>query len=353
MQQGGAARLAAGDCRASRAPAPSPPRRARPPRPPCAASQRRVQPGELALDIALGRPRSPSPISPGNDQVQVGQRIDQRLADAPVELRSAGEFRRDVVADDEAAAPLLDDEHRADDAFVLAQQEALRRQRKAPMQHRQHAVLAPHVVRPGGIGPNGGRRSTNSFVSNAVPVGPHPSPPPLAGEGVSSPSPAPPPPQAGEGWGGGELQQVSQVGLAAAELAHRQCALGAGQMRAQIGFEPARSRAARPAARRSARPLRATAPACPSPCPSPRQRGEGTPPKSSCHSSPSPRERGEGEGEGRRRGSFPQLDPGDGAFVDLVGAVDDAHHARARPGIGEAEILADAGRRHAPGSRGR
>src|SRR4029078_3927059 len=41
--------------------------------------------------------------------------------------------------------------------------------------------------------------------------------------------------------------------------------------------------------------------------------------------------------------SLPQLDAGDGALVDLVRAVDDAHDARAGPGVGEAEILADAG----------
>jgi hypothetical protein len=52
--------------------------------------------------------------------MEVGQCVDQRLADAPVEFRSAGEFKGNVIADDETAAPLLDDEDRADDAFVLA-----------------------------------------------------------------------------------------------------------------------------------------------------------------------------------------------------------------------------------------
>src|SRR5690349_14050180 len=41
--------------------------------------------------------------------------------------------------------------------------------------------------------------------------------------------------------------------------------------------------------------------------------------------------------------SFPELNAGHGALVDLVRAVDDAHDARARPGIGQPEILADAG----------
>ena len=54
---------------------------------------------------------------------------------------------------------------------------------------------------PGGIGPKGGRRSTNSLVA--------------------------------------EPQQVGEVGLAAEELAHRQRPLGAREMLAQIRFKPA------------------------------------------------------------------------------------------------------------------
>ena len=87
--------------------------------------------------------------------MQIGERVDERKADATVEFGTPGEFGRDVVADHKPAAPLLDDEHRADDAFVLAQQQALRRQRKAPVQHRQHAMLAAHVVRAGRDRPQG------------------------------------------------------------------------------------------------------------------------------------------------------------------------------------------------------
>ena len=52
--------------------------------------------------------------------VQIGERIDQRQADMPVEFGPGGEFGRDIVADHKAVAPLLDDEDGADDAFVLA-----------------------------------------------------------------------------------------------------------------------------------------------------------------------------------------------------------------------------------------
>ena len=55
---------------------------------------------------------------------------------------------------------------------------------------------------PGGIGPKGGRRRTNSFLA--------------------------------------EPQQIRQVRLAAAELPHAERPLRARQMRAQIRFEPAR-----------------------------------------------------------------------------------------------------------------
>ena len=96
--------------------------------------------------------------------MQIGQRIDQRLADAPVEVGPAGEFGRNVVADHKTVPPLLDDEHGADNALVLAQKQALRRQLKAAMQHRQHAVLAAHVVRPGRDRPQG-RPAQDEFVA--------------------------------------------------------------------------------------------------------------------------------------------------------------------------------------------
>ncbi len=105
----------------------------------------------------------------------------------------------DVVADHKAAAPFLDDEDRADDAFVLAQQEAARRRRIAPMQYRKNAVLAAHVVGARRDRAQG-RPAQNKFLV-------------------------------------AEAQQVGQIGLAAGELAHRQPPFGALQPRAQIRFE--------------------------------------------------------------------------------------------------------------------
>ena len=80
--------------------------------------------GELAFEITLGAPQIAEPDFGRRDQVEVGERVDEGKADAAVELRPCGEFGRDVVADHKAAPPFLDDEHRADDAFVLAQEKA-------------------------------------------------------------------------------------------------------------------------------------------------------------------------------------------------------------------------------------
>jgi len=134
--------------------------------------------------------------------VKLGQRVDQGKPDTPVELRPAGEFGRDVVADHKAVAPLLDDEHGTDDALILAQQQAARRRREAPVQYRQHAVLAAHVVGAGRDRPQG-RPAQHEF--------PRP-----------------------------KAKQIREVGLAAAELSHGQRSVGAFQMRAQVRFEPAR-----------------------------------------------------------------------------------------------------------------
>ena len=76
--------------------------------------------GQLPFEIAVHPPQPVEPDLGRIDPVQIGERIDQRKADAAVELGPAGELRGDVVADHKPAAPLLDDEDRADDALVLA-----------------------------------------------------------------------------------------------------------------------------------------------------------------------------------------------------------------------------------------
>jgi hypothetical protein len=73
-------------------------------------------PFEITLD-----PAEPVEANLGRiDEMKVGERVDQRKADAAVELRSLREFGRNVVADDKPAPAFLDDENRADDALVLA-----------------------------------------------------------------------------------------------------------------------------------------------------------------------------------------------------------------------------------------
>ena len=88
--------------------------------PPCAACHRRDPARKLAFEIALGAAEVVEADLDRWHEVQIGERINERLADAPVEFRPVGEFGRDVVADHKTASPLLNDKHRADDAFVLA-----------------------------------------------------------------------------------------------------------------------------------------------------------------------------------------------------------------------------------------
>src|SRR6266849_3157265 len=77
--------------------------------------------GELAFEIPFRAAEIVKPDIGRRNEVQIGQRIDQRETDATVELGPAGELIWDVVADHKAVPPFLDDEDRADDALVLAQ----------------------------------------------------------------------------------------------------------------------------------------------------------------------------------------------------------------------------------------
>jgi hypothetical protein len=75
---------------------------------------------ELPLDVTLTAAEVAQPDLGRRYHMQIGQRIDQRVADMPVERRPVSELRWDVVADHKTAPPLLDDEYRADDRFILA-----------------------------------------------------------------------------------------------------------------------------------------------------------------------------------------------------------------------------------------
>src|SRR5580692_5585456 len=134
--------------------------------------------------------------------MQIRERIDQGKANAAIQLGPAGEFSGDVVADHKAVPALLDDEDGADDALVLAQQQAAWGERIAPMQPREDAMLAAHVVRARCYRPQW-RPTQHEFA--------------LA-----------------------KAQQISEVCLAAAELPHRERSLGPRQICTQIGFEPGR-----------------------------------------------------------------------------------------------------------------
>src|SRR6266702_2112520 len=161
--------------------------------------------GKLALEIPRRAAEAVEPDLTRRDEMEVGQRVDQGLPDAPVERGPAREFGRDVVADHKPAAPLLDDEDRANDAFVLAQQQAARRWLIAPVEHRKDAMLPAHVVRPW-------RDRAQGWPSQ------HEFP-------------------------GAEAQKISQIGLAARKLAHRKRPFGARQIRAKIRLKPGRAEA--------------------------------------------------------------------------------------------------------------
>ena len=52
--------------------------------------------------------------------MQIGERIDEREPDTPVQLGPAGKFGGYVVADHKTVPALFDDKHRAENAFILA-----------------------------------------------------------------------------------------------------------------------------------------------------------------------------------------------------------------------------------------
>ena len=81
--------------------------------------------------------------------MEAGQAVDDHLTDTLGQSRVALELIGQVLADNEAVAPLHDHEISADDVVVGAQQIAARRQVEVLPQHRQHSVFAAHVVGAG------------------------------------------------------------------------------------------------------------------------------------------------------------------------------------------------------------
>ena len=156
--------------------------------------------GQLALDEALGPAQLAKAGRFGIDLVEIGEGVDHGLADAPGEVRIALEARRQIGADDDAAAALHDMERRADHPVVRAQHVAARRQRIDPPEPGQHPVLPGHVVGAGRDRPE--RRPAQDVL------------------------------------GLPKAQQVGEIGVAAAELADLQRPLRPGQLVAQPGREP-------------------------------------------------------------------------------------------------------------------
>ena len=77
------------------------------------------------------------------------QRLQQHLRQPRADLRPAGQFGRQVLADHQAG-PVLDDlELRADDRWVGAQEQPARHERQRIRQAAQDAELARHVVGAG------------------------------------------------------------------------------------------------------------------------------------------------------------------------------------------------------------
>jgi hypothetical protein len=82
--------------------------------------------------------------------VEIGQRVDKRLAGSPSCLRPPRKDFRLLVSDNEAVAALHQIESRTDDRGVLAEQNGRRGEGKDGLERGEPAVLARHVVGRGG-----------------------------------------------------------------------------------------------------------------------------------------------------------------------------------------------------------
>ena len=157
-------------------------------------------PVELPPRETLGAAQIAEADGGGVDGVQVGEDVDDRLADAPPQIGPVVEGGGQVAADDDAAAALQHVEVDAQDVRVGAEREAARREGEGVAEAGQHPVLARHVVGGGGDRPQGR------------------------------------PPQ--HVLGRPELQQVRQVRVPAPELPDRQRPRRLGKVRAQPRFQP-------------------------------------------------------------------------------------------------------------------
>ena len=134
--------------------------------------------------------------------VESGQAIHEALADAAAEIRRRAVIRRHIAPQHDAVAAFHDEENRADDVRVLAQQEHLRSRLEHRMHRAQDAIFPRHVV-------GFGRHRTERRPAQDI----------LASTG---------------------LQQVSQVGVAARKLLDAQSRLYAFQLAAQVAGQDTR-----------------------------------------------------------------------------------------------------------------
>ena len=137
--------------------------------------------------------------------MEVGQRVDHHLGELAVGRRvaSAAVLRRHDVAHHDAVAALHHQERDPDDRFIVAVEVGARRQREALPEARERAVLAVHVV--GRRRDRSERGAPQDVLDRLVPLA--------------------------------EAQQVSEVRVAPAELAHLERALGALELSAQVAGE--------------------------------------------------------------------------------------------------------------------
>ena len=151
---------------------------------------------DLPLQEALGLAQVAQAQGIVVNRVELGQGVHQRRAHAAGGVGLVAEYVGHGAADDDAVSPLHDEERRADDGVVLTKEEGPWRVGQRPPQHRQDAVLAAHVVGRGSH--RAERRPAQDVLVRAV------------------------------------VEQVGQVGRAAAELADDGRVVAAGQAAGQV-----------------------------------------------------------------------------------------------------------------------
>jgi len=161
---------------------------------------RRVPAPRPAGDLPLGEPVRATQISKADrgriESVQIGQRIDQREGDAPLDVGVAAHLRRKAPPHDDADAPFHHEKRGADHAGIVAEMKRAGRGPEHRTQRREHRVFARHVMRALRERPE--RRSTQDHRAVC------------------------------------EAQAIGQVGVAAVELRDGHRPVEAVQMRAQI-----------------------------------------------------------------------------------------------------------------------